>query len=1776
MFHRDGRYSFRKKIIHAVEMGIDLTPFRARLRMDPALMGDLLDYFEARSQILDQESVMYDSLAVGRGFISCICFNGVPILPPVLTAHRREEMHRYKRLAMRKENKSKAKRREELHARVQTIVAGVEERRAAKASQKSSPHKEQATLDVRSHLSSASSSRSSSVEQRKHVKGSASHSPSAASSSGTSKTKKLAESSNKPKSSQSNLKKNKSHSLQNLSLTSDKGHSFDHIKSQQKELHVKVTQNPTVTSNVPYTKHSKIVEDYAIASVQNSQSSSLSTSNSSVSTVKSTGKSSARNTSENYGLPQKSNCSSPSIIPHPPQDERKFSSRRNSPLRQSLSFPDLRTIDYGREVEEFKKIKSKDVSSMKGGRPQSGQVSSLQQNKTEKTYFKDKSTKEKGIYHAKSKTQDLQKGKESVSEKRVKGTSHRHDPEKEAVHKAGQSSKQNAGQVESEKLSMEQLQSAAAELFPFPITEEQALATLDSLQGDLSSLEECGSLPHDYNGIPLTNLKQQQIMQMLLRLSRALNIEDTLTSTNSSSGSGEQGNNETGSTVVDASTQLEKSTGRKNLNDGVNEHYNSENAEQFLNQPSQERFHKESMVRQKVSPNVTSDSTMTSPSQGSSTSEMPASVPSSSSSVHSRSRMSPTASILSSGSSITGSKSHMSPKLSKNTVHFASFVTEISTSASQSMEDRISVRKLDITPVHSQNFEPSEDETISMISESQGQAIPFHTTNVTGSSINDSKISMNNPKNLPSSGPCIAAGPSHSYQQGSLLSKVMLSPETDTSSGVQNQSQMFSFLVEGEETEINTSDKENEYVAESDGDDSAEENASPVVVDSHRSQNRQNTQSYPPKSYVSLVNYVTEVESDYVKPLQGADIVSDINTLKEKDDKLLTIEAFKRLNSAGCGSAQFSNGTGGTNITRYLKDSGFVSMQDVTSKSQQLQQEGVLDISPIVKHMEHESGSNTNEHRGAELVRRGSYTLDEPSAALLKSLAENNFLSTGPVTKNTDNIDSGNGQIYSDSDEDVIAKLPTKCDSAENVIHTNLKVCEVVSDSDSERQAGAHENKEEKEQEKEENKVKDDKESEVKNEDRTEVNVREENGLQENYKESDDDDDDEFQEGELMRGAIPSIQLEEEQEGKAEHIQRYLSHVHEHSLQNEEDFDCEESNDPPTMFHGLNTSGNPYMSMLDDISATIESFTTSTESMAHLSQEEILQIRMTQYDIFRTRLIEQQKQQLEELFVQQRKEQMQLQKDIEEYQIRLRNSVNSPASSILMVEQKVHQPQQSESAFSRQTGLVPQYAQQKRANLQTQQKLTSSNLQAQHSSASDLRTQHNSVSDLLTQQASGSNLQVQQKLTSKNQTATALSAQNKETSINQQEKSRPQASQPKARPQHTRTEKEKSKRKTGGVAEFPQPQISTSMPKRPSQPIQAWENHQPKGPVNITTTDHTLDVGSNHYSYIPSPGLYANPKDHADISDISSFAKGSPKQLVFSNQSTPNPCNKEFTMPAAMVRSQAKHPTAVVQYQHLIIPEEIYHSRIEAKFEKVTAAAKGFLTRCLLKSQKVQEIIKTVNDTRRFAFSFQAETPIRSGTFSHQDRHLLERIVAQLQAALLDIHEIFFVIPTSERMAIIAHSRMLQQNRQLRESESVSENVSRSQPRLSAATLKALERKRKAQEAEEAVFGVFRPQSAPPRTSSPHANACSTDFRALRPLQGQISPIRSHSQASTRENKERPKTAPERGAAKVPRKTALVKFSKPAASKQKSTSKTAKPKAAATITTTIKPSKAWR
>lgn len=131
-------------------------------------MGDLLEYFEAQSRNLDEMSASLIS-PLPSNFTSVIRFNGIPILPPVMTQKRREEMLTYRRQAMRLENRRKSKQREKLVARVQSIVAEVEEKQNSRLSDSIDSSPVSSGTDVSSKWSpeSASSSKSAVGDPKK-------------------------------------------------------------------------------------------------------------------------------------------------------------------------------------------------------------------------------------------------------------------------------------------------------------------------------------------------------------------------------------------------------------------------------------------------------------------------------------------------------------------------------------------------------------------------------------------------------------------------------------------------------------------------------------------------------------------------------------------------------------------------------------------------------------------------------------------------------------------------------------------------------------------------------------------------------------------------------------------------------------------------------------------------------------------------------------------------------------------------------------------------------------------------------------------------------------------------------------------------------------------------------------------------------------------------------------------------------------------------------------------------------------------------------------------------------------------------------------------------------------------------------------------------------------------------------------------------------------------------------------------------------------------------
>ncbi|NWH57172.1 CP110 protein, partial [Geococcyx californianus] len=137
---------------------------------------------------------------------------------------------------------------------------------------------------------------------------------------------------------------------------------------------------------------------------------------------------------------------------------------------------------------------------------------------------------------------------------------------------------------------------------------------------------------------------------------------------------------------------------------------------------------------------------------------------------------------------------------------------------------------------------------------------------------------------------------------------------------------------------------------------------------------------------------------------------------------------------------------------------------------------------------------------------------------------------------------------------------------------------------------------------------------------------------------------------------------------------------------------------------------------------------------------------------------------------------------------------------------------------------------------------------------------------------------------------------------------------------------------------------------------------------------------------------------------------------------------------------------------------QVFSPEIQMKFDKITAVAKGFLTRRLLQTEKLKHLKQTVKDTMEFIKNFQSEAPLKRGSVSAQDASLHERVMAQLRAALYDIHDIFFTMEASERMNILHHDREVRKEKMLRQMDKV--KSPRERVTLSTATQKSLDRKK--------------------------------------------------------------------------------------------------------------------
>ncbi|XP_031558650.1 zinc finger CCCH domain-containing protein 13-like [Actinia tenebrosa] len=259
---------------------------------------------------------------------------------------------------------------------------------------------------------------------------------------------------------------------------------------------------------------------------------------------------------------------------------------------------------------------------------------------------------------------------------------------------------------------------------------------------------------------------------------------------------------------------------------------------------------------------------------------------------------------------------------------------------------------------------------------------------------------------------------------------------------------------------------------------------------------------------------------------------------------------------------------------------------------------------------------------------------------------------------------------------------------------------------------------------------------------------------------------------------------------------------------------------------------------------------------------------------------------------------------------------------------------------------------------------------------------------------------------------------------------------------------------------------------RPSSDMYSISERSFEGSLSLKGDDQNeaesaSDKENNHYTYDPQHRMYH------DMNSVVHY-----RQDTLEN------------------RSQAKQhgpfsPSPYVRQEFLKQFEMAMNQGCDGrdKFSILTAYSKGFLTRCLLKAEKVQAIIKTIKDTSEFLADISKE-----GTNSYQDKSLQQRVQAQLVAAKQKLYDIFFKIAVHDRMSYITHSRNVAKEREERQYD----KSKKSARKLSSATLKAMQRRVVEQNENSDVKRAS--------THSPLGRRKNWDIRVLKPVQSTKSP----------------------------------------------------------------------
>ncbi|XP_019940037.2 centriolar coiled-coil protein of 110 kDa isoform X1 [Paralichthys olivaceus] len=173
----------------------------------------------------------------------------------------------------------------------------------------------------------------------------------------------------------------------------------------------------------------------------------------------------------------------------------------------------------------------------------------------------------------------------------------------------------------------------------------------------------------------------------------------------------------------------------------------------------------------------------------------------------------------------------------------------------------------------------------------------------------------------------------------------------------------------------------------------------------------------------------------------------------------------------------------------------------------------------------------------------------------------------------------------------------------------------------------------------------------------------------------------------------------------------------------------------------------------------------------------------------------------------------------------------------------------------------------------------------------------------------------------------------------------------------------------------------------------------------------------------------------------------------------------------------------------------------------LSAAVKGFLTRRLMRTERVAELVRTIRDTQQFLLSLQLQGTNGGEMFGREDLLLQNRVTLQLSAARFEVNNIFFSLSARERMQLISWDRHLTREREFRQ-----QSGGAVQPRqkgcLSTVTQKALERKRGVITTQKKATETYRKVVNVKKTG--HRNGHKTGFSAEKPQEAKRGHFRAN------------------------------------------------------------------